>query len=295
MYNEVGIGKLSEPQIRKLLKGERVRIKHGSHHMVHLSHEQHKKLMAAHKKGSGITMQADPYQQELIGGSTFAQRLAERTRHAFAPVARAFTPARMHEIGNAFKPLGNELLHSAVSGLKGLVGSSKYASPFASSINQGLDSLEHQGHESIAGAGLKSHKRRGRGEGLREWMAKARGHASHAQHQIQNAGHALQQHAHNVNHQIQHAGHSMQQHAHHANHLLQQHASHANHLLQQHTGNVKHQLGLGIKAKRGRPRKHAAGGGALFPAGYGEGARHAVARGRSRGGRGLEGCGDGFY
>lgn len=267
MYNEVGIGKLSEPQIRKLLKGERVRIKHGSHHMVHLSHEQHKKLMAAHKKGAGITMQADPYQQELIGGSTFAQRLAERTRHAFAPVARAFTPARMHEIGNAFKPLGNQLLHSGVSALKGLVGSSKYASPFASSINQGLDSLEHQGHEAIAGAGLKSHKRRGRGEGLREWMTKAK------------------QHAHHVNHQIHHAGHA-----------LQHHANHANHLIHEHVGHVKHQLGLGMKAKRGRPRKHVPAGGALFPAGYGEGVRgHATARGRSRVGHGLEGCGDGFY
>ena len=281
MYHEASIAKLSEPQIKKLLKGERVRVKHGSTHKVHLSAEQHKKLMVAHKKGAGITIQADPYQQELLGGS-FASRLAERTRKIFAPVAKAFTPQRMHEIGNAFKPLGDELLHSAVSGLKSLAGSSKYASPFASSINQGLDSLEHQGHEAIAGAGLK-HKRRGRGEGegFGDWMKRAKAGVQHAQHRIQ-------EHAH-------HAQHQLHEHAHHAQHHLQQHAHHAQHHLQQHAQHARHTLGHGVKhratpKRQGRPRK----GGALFPAGYGlegEGGR-AKSAARGRRGHGMIGYGD---
>mgnify|MGYP006267940459 CR=1 FL=1 len=65
MYHPTGIQKLSHNQILKLLRGHRVRVKHGSHHTVHLSGEQHKKLMAAHKKGAGITMQFDPFQQQM--------------------------------------------------------------------------------------------------------------------------------------------------------------------------------------------------------------------------------------
>ena len=37
MYEPIGIQKLSENQLRKLLKGEPVRIKMGSHHKIHLS------------------------------------------------------------------------------------------------------------------------------------------------------------------------------------------------------------------------------------------------------------------
>ena len=270
MYHEASIAKLSEPQIKKLLKGERVRVKHGSTHKVHLSAEQHKKLMVAHKKGAGITIQADPYQQELLGGS-FASRLAERTRKIFAPVARAFTPQRMHEIKNAFKPLGSELLHGAVAGLKGLAGSNPYTSQYAHQINQGLDQLEHSGHEAIAGAGLK-HKRRGRGEGegFSDWMKRAKAGVQHAQHRIQ-------------------------EHAHHAQHHLQQHAHHAQHHLQQHAQHARHTLGHGVKhratpKRQGRPRK----GGALFPAGYGlegEGGR-AKSAARGRRGHGMIGYGD---
>jgi|GEM_PF-4028677 len=65
MYHPTGIQKLSHNQILKLLRGHRVRVKHGSHHNVHLSKEQHKKLMAAHKKGAGITLQFDPFQQQM--------------------------------------------------------------------------------------------------------------------------------------------------------------------------------------------------------------------------------------
>lgn len=65
MYHKVPIQKLSHNQILKLLRGERVRVKHGAHHHIHASAEQHKKIMSAHRKGAGTTIQFDPYQQSM--------------------------------------------------------------------------------------------------------------------------------------------------------------------------------------------------------------------------------------
>lgn len=64
MYTPTGIQQLSAKQISRLLNGHGVRVKHGSHHKVHLSSEQHKKLIRAHHKGAGVTLVLDPYQIE---------------------------------------------------------------------------------------------------------------------------------------------------------------------------------------------------------------------------------------
>ena len=51
-YKVVDIHKLSPTQIRKILKGEKVRIKlhsaHELHHTIHVTPEQHHKLHKAH-------------------------------------------------------------------------------------------------------------------------------------------------------------------------------------------------------------------------------------------------------
>ena len=65
MYHPTNVGKLSAEQTRKLLGGHRVRVKHGNSHVLHLSNEQHKKVMSAHKKGCGTTLQLDPFQQQM--------------------------------------------------------------------------------------------------------------------------------------------------------------------------------------------------------------------------------------
>ena len=65
MYHQIGIQKLSHSQILKLLKGDRIRVKHGSNHTIHASQEQHKKIMACHKKGKGCTIQFDPFQTQM--------------------------------------------------------------------------------------------------------------------------------------------------------------------------------------------------------------------------------------
>ena len=64
MYHQINIKKLSPAQISKLLNGHRIRVSHGSGHMIHASHEQHNKITKAHKKGCGTTIQFDPYQIE---------------------------------------------------------------------------------------------------------------------------------------------------------------------------------------------------------------------------------------
>ncbi len=68
-YHPSTISELSHQQLRKLLKGERVRVKHGNHHKIMLSDEQHKKLHKAHENHKGITIQFDPYQIDMHKGS----------------------------------------------------------------------------------------------------------------------------------------------------------------------------------------------------------------------------------
>jgi hypothetical protein len=68
MYEEATIQKLSQPQIKKLLKGQPVRVKHGNGMSVKMSKAQHKKLMSAHKRGAGTILQLDPYLQQQGAG-----------------------------------------------------------------------------------------------------------------------------------------------------------------------------------------------------------------------------------
>ena len=50
MYKTIGIEKLSDNQLSRLRNGHSVRVKLGSHHNIHLSVQQLKKLHSASKK-----------------------------------------------------------------------------------------------------------------------------------------------------------------------------------------------------------------------------------------------------
>jgi hypothetical protein len=65
MYHKIGIEKLSHNQMLKMLRGHAVRVKHGAHQHIHVSAEQHKKIMAAHRRGCGCNIMMDPYQQDM--------------------------------------------------------------------------------------------------------------------------------------------------------------------------------------------------------------------------------------
>jgi hypothetical protein len=62
MYTKVSLKNLSDKQLSKLLNGHAVRVQHGTGMSVHMSPEQHKKLMKASKNDKGMTLRFDPYQ-----------------------------------------------------------------------------------------------------------------------------------------------------------------------------------------------------------------------------------------
>ena len=82
-YHPVHIEKLSPAVIAKMLNGHRVRIKHGNHHVIHLSHEQHKKHISAHKKGSGHIIQLDPFQQQMEAHQKLRQGHSHPHTHGY--------------------------------------------------------------------------------------------------------------------------------------------------------------------------------------------------------------------
>ena len=64
MYHSISIQALSKSQISKLLNGHRIIVKYGQGIEIHASEEQYKKILKAHQKGSGVTIQLDPYQMQ---------------------------------------------------------------------------------------------------------------------------------------------------------------------------------------------------------------------------------------
>jgi len=90
----------------KLLKGERVRVKHGSGHEIHASEEQHKKIMNANKKGCGTTLQFDPFQQQMeahhvlrsIGGKGFKEGALKFLRKEVLPTAIDFGAEQLKKV-----------------------------------------------------------------------------------------------------------------------------------------------------------------------------------------------------
>ena len=85
MYHPIEIERLSENQVKKMVKGHPVRVKHGKGHVIHASPEQHKKIAKAHMKGKGVTVQLDPYQcQHHLGlvGTGFMSTVKRAYGHA---------------------------------------------------------------------------------------------------------------------------------------------------------------------------------------------------------------------
>lgn len=116
MYHPTNVAKLSPAQISKILNGHRVRVKAGNAHVLHLSQEQHKKVMSAHKKGCGTTIQLDPFQQQMEhhhklkhghGGDGVSRgRPARRGRGAFdflKSAIKAVAPLAIDEGGKFIK------------------------------------------------------------------------------------------------------------------------------------------------------------------------------------------------
>ena len=76
MYADTDIAKLSKPQIRNLLNGKPVRVKHGEGMKIRLTPSQHKKLMSAHKKGRGSILSLEP-DQKMMGQGVITEVIKE--------------------------------------------------------------------------------------------------------------------------------------------------------------------------------------------------------------------------
>ncbi len=115
-YHQVSISALSHPQLLKLLRGERIRVKHGHGRNIHVSEEQHKKIMAAHKKGCGTTIAFDPYQIDMHKGHAGHHAAHHAAHHMHGE--GVFDIIR--DVGKAVAPV---LIDAGASGLKsGIAG-----------------------------------------------------------------------------------------------------------------------------------------------------------------------------
>ena len=142
MYHPVKIEGLSKQQISRLLNGHPVRVRHGSTHTIHVSKEQHKKLVKASSKGSGLNLTLDPFQihehQHLRG---------EGIRGAIKKVGHF---VKHHK--EAFRPLASALKETGHQALADLQ---------SHAIQSGVDpNLVHaygnMAHDIIPGGSLKS-------------------------------------------------------------------------------------------------------------------------------------------
>lgn len=99
MYSQAEFAPLSQASLKRLLKGDTVRIKHGSGLKLHLSKMQMKKHMSSKKKGQGgYNMTMDPYQSQMHGQGFF-----DDVGSAFKKMGDSF-------VQNVAKPVANEVV-----------------------------------------------------------------------------------------------------------------------------------------------------------------------------------------
>jgi hypothetical protein len=169
---------MSEAQVKKLLKGQPVRVKHGAHHKVHLSHEQHKKMHKAHAKGAGITLQFDPYQCDAhrhMVGSGFLSKAKALASKAYSGAKKAFAAAPVG-LKSAIKSKALEGLKSGLERVApeierrfGKIGTEALSSGY----DQASQHIQHFGEEpqnEIIGMGVhrRVHHKRGGALKLRD-------------------------------------------------------------------------------------------------------------------------------
>jgi len=174
MYTETNISKLSPAQISRLVNHHSVRIKHGSGHKIHLSKEQHKKLMAAHRKGCGINLTLDPYQID-IHKQLFGHGMKGRSRRGKGAIDDFFNNAG-NDIKNTFVDAADQagnfsenelpsfLIHQGIPIAAGAIGSTLM--PFGgvgSALGRfgGMKLADYVGQQT--GRGMKGRSRRGKG------------------------------------------------------------------------------------------------------------------------------------
>lgn len=114
-YKSVKIHKLSPAQQRKLKKGNKVIIKGGGDHEIMLSPEQEKKFNKKSMMGCGITIQLDPYQQDMVmSGTGFKDFVGKMKKAKIGKKIIKF--AKDNKI---LKRVGNALVERAIKTIAG--------------------------------------------------------------------------------------------------------------------------------------------------------------------------------
>lgn len=124
MYFPVKVGKLSDNQMRNLVKGRGVRVKQGIDNVIHLSEQQIKKLERAAKKGMGCTVIMDPYQASIHNnkkGGALGQafkNLGRATKQDFGKISSDVKSVAQKTKRGFNKTFNKELGNDIVDGLK---------------------------------------------------------------------------------------------------------------------------------------------------------------------------------
>lgn len=95
MYYPHKVAKLSDNQLNRLISGQGVRVKSGSEDVVYLSEPQIKKLVKAHQKDKGLTINFDPYQAQqhrtLKQGGGLGKQISKMAKSTKKELGKTFT------------------------------------------------------------------------------------------------------------------------------------------------------------------------------------------------------------
>jgi len=136
MYFSYKVAELSPNQIRKLFKGEKVKLKKGNAHTLHLSESQIKKIETAHKKGMSSVVQLDPHQSSQHGSGVFGDigkffkskayhinpliKAGKTVAHSAVKSASRYAHNKIDDVKEYERPEGAGIASDVLSGLAGL-------------------------------------------------------------------------------------------------------------------------------------------------------------------------------
>ena len=120
MYESIPVKPLSTTQQRNLVNGRGVRISHdpSSRFKIDMSPQQIKKLASAYRKGKGMTITLDPYQQDITGKGIFGDKFDKFGKKLIG-----------EQLYNKIGEMGKPLLQKAISAGSKALGA--YISPAA--------------------------------------------------------------------------------------------------------------------------------------------------------------------
>jgi hypothetical protein len=126
MYHPVPISELSPRQVSRLLNGHPVSVKPNpsGKHVIHASLEQVKKMRNAYKKGSGVRVMLDPYQQSHHRGAGFLGNMMKAVlpmaknlvKETILPQAQKFVMSKAQDLVPSLLEKGASKLQSSKLG-----------------------------------------------------------------------------------------------------------------------------------------------------------------------------------